>query len=286
MKPLFAILLFIGALLSAKAQDLIVTTGNDSLNCKITKVETNYLHYLYTENEQIKNRIISKSQVRSYSKNYFYTAEIPVAEVLSQPRNKRLSLHAGLGYLTARSENAPSEFDAYLDELRSGIQGGVSFQYYLKEHLGAGIAYTIFHTKAGMENVTVQNTNGQMRTGRMEDNIRLWFLGPSFATRYSLDNKTTFIANFSLGYLEYRNKFVLIDNYLITGSTVAFSTELGLDFLIDADLSFGTSLTYTSASIRKVVIDDGRYKTPVTLNASNAFNMSRFDLSIGLKWHL
>jgi len=50
------------------SQDLIVTNDNDSLNCKITKIKSDFIHFTFMYNDEVRNTLLSVSSIKRYQK--------------------------------------------------------------------------------------------------------------------------------------------------------------------------------------------------------------------------
>ena len=66
MKKLFIFSMLTLIFGQLNAQDLIVTTKGDSLNCKITKVKSDNIYFTFTNNGNTFNSLLPMSNVNSY----------------------------------------------------------------------------------------------------------------------------------------------------------------------------------------------------------------------------
>ena len=66
MKKLFLFSMLTLAFCQLSAQDLIVTTKGDSLNCKITKVKPDYIYFTFNNNGHTQNSLLPSSDVDYY----------------------------------------------------------------------------------------------------------------------------------------------------------------------------------------------------------------------------
>lgn len=76
MKKLLMMFLCIGFVVNICAQDLVVTNANDSLNCKIAKVTLDKIHFIFKQNLEIKNTVLSSKQIKSYAYNFYPTPAV------------------------------------------------------------------------------------------------------------------------------------------------------------------------------------------------------------------
>ena len=132
---LFIIFVFLGCKISA--QDLIVTTDNDSINAKITKDNKKGIYFDFMKDNELRSTLLLRSQISSSQKNFFEAAEIPDNLKRSssyEGERFRLAVEAGFGYRLGRIEgDFDNEVREYLRSLKSGFHWGASAHYYLVE---------------------------------------------------------------------------------------------------------------------------------------------------------
>ncbi|MBN4051367.1 hypothetical protein JYU16_00985 [bacterium AH-315-M05] len=276
-------------LIHAKSQDLIITDKGDSLNCKIMKIRGAHFHITFKDEDKIRRAVLPSSMVKYYQKEYYHTREKVKDTIVVLDDNPmiRFSISGGLSNLVAKiSDQIPSDFIPYMKELRSGYHIGGDLNYYITGTQGIGIKYSMFRTKNQLNNIYIIYPNGQTRSGILRDDITIQFIGPSYCMRMFLGNKYShLISNISLGYLDYRNNAKLIDDFILSSSALGFSGDIGIDFLIDNNISLGIAFSITLGTLSKFEIDDGVSIQTIELDKENFENISRIDLSIGLKYY-
>jgi len=104
LRNLFVVLfvaIFIG---SGRGQDLIVTTEGDSINCKITKAEPDYIYFTFKHKGEMRNTLLSVAQVKTYTYNYYSNSEVPSeSSVTNFPYPRfRAAINGGWSYRTAK----------------------------------------------------------------------------------------------------------------------------------------------------------------------------------------
>lgn len=274
-----------------KAQDLIVTEKGDSLNCKITRIKSDYIHFTFKYENEIRHTLLHVGQIKFYKEGFFAKAEVPVDKVKKVSGNYqklRFGVYGGWSYITAKvNPKVPSAFQQYTKELKSGYHLGWDFSYFISESIGFGIQYSMFRTSNELDNIFVTNKEtGKTRTGKLKDDITIHYFGPAVCTRLSSANKKRhFISDFSLGYLSYKNKAVLIDSFTLTGGTLGLILDLGVDFSLDKNLSLGIFLAYKIGTLNQVNRDDGIQSKTIKLDKDDLESLSRIDLSVGLRWN-
>ena len=146
----------------------------------------------------------------------------------------------------------------------------------------------MFKTKNQLDNIyTTSTVTGQVRTGSLKDDITIQYFGPALCTRIISANKQTqLVSDLSLGYLSYKNNATVIDNFILTGGTIGFLWDLGVDFAIDKNISLGFSFAFIIGTLNQYDFDDGKQVQTIKLDKDNLESISRIDISAGLKWNL
>ena len=288
MKKLLLFLVGLFLTLISFSQDLIVTGSGDSINCVITKVKKDYIYFTFSHNGDIRNTLLPVSDVPSFQKGYFETPEVPPEKIKNNINYQRIriALNGGFGYQTAKiGDNVPNDFRDYVKKLKSGITFGGDITYYFSETMGAGVKYSLFHSSNSLDNIYIENAEGERRYGAMSDDLNISYIGPSFSTRLLNHKKSNaMISSISLGYMAYNNDKVMVDKYKMTGSTLGLSFDLGYDIKIADKISLGIQLSYTSGTLFNYKWDDGNTIETIELEAGSYEGLNRIDLSVGLRF--
>jgi len=288
MKKVFATFMFLFSISFAFSQDLILTSQGDSINCKITKIDKDYVYFTFKYEDEIRNTLLPISSIKEHQVNFFEKAEVPVGNVtgLKNYKRTRIALNGGYSYLVAKiNENVPSDFKDYFKKLKSGYHLGADFNFFISESWGLGVKGVYFHTSNSIDDIYVIDLQGNTRYGEMSDNINTYFIGPSFLNRMiSANRKGALIMNFSLGYLGYVNNNVIVDRYKLTGSTVGMVMDIGYDFTISENLSWGLQASWLVGTLTKMTVDDGTSVQTIEFEKDQYESLSRLDLSVGLRF--
>jgi hypothetical protein len=228
--------------------------------------------------------------VKYYQKGFKPYVNNPIHKTKNENFEKvRTSFYGGWSYLTAQvSKDVPADFRSYTKGLKSGHHFGGDVGYFWSENIGLGLKTTIFKTKNELNNIYVTNNETkQTRYGNMKDDISIQYFAPVLYTRfYSGNRKTVFFSNFSLGYLNYKNRATLIDDFKITGNTIGYEIDFGTDLKLNNRLSFNLGLGLTAGSLNKLEINNGSSTQVKTLEKEKRENISRLDVSMGLSYSL
>lgn len=281
MKALFLGMLGFAAIAPAMAQDLIVTTEGDSINCKITKEKDGFVYFLYSRDGSIESTVLKSDAIRSHARDYFSYSEVPDATAQRRVfRPWRMALQGGYSYQTGKLDpSVPADFKDYTNELRSGFHLGLDAARYFNDVLGVGLKVSLLRQANEENEVWIDDGSGQ-RYGRMSDDITTLFVAPTFANRYlSSDKKHAFIMNVSLGYLNYTNKAVLVDPVVMKGGTVGAAIDVGYDIAVSNNFQLGLQLSYTGGALSRYTINGQQ----IELEQESRLGLNRIDVSVGLR---
>lgn len=283
---ILAVLIFVSN--SIFSQDLIVTSEGDSINCKITKVKTDNIYFTFKHKDEIRSTLLPISSIKTHQFDYFQTSEVPKDKVVGYENYQhfRIALNGGYSYQTAKvAESVPSDFKNYISELKSGYHFGGDLTYYFTEPLGFGFKYYLFKSSNSLDNIYLEDTDGNRTYGKMSDDLTISFIGPTFSTRLlSYDKKNAFLMNLSLGYMGYSNDKVIIDEYKMTGSTMGLSFDIVYDIGLSENLSLGFQISFLSGTLFEYDWNDGSTTETIDLEEGEYESLNRVDFSVGLRF--
>jgi hypothetical protein len=272
------------------SQDLIVTDKGDSLNCKITKIKNDFIYFTFRFENEIRNTLLPVRQIKFYKKDFFSIPDVPPDKVKNVDGNYqklRIGGYGGWSYMTGKiSSNVHPFLREYLKDLKSGYHFGGDFVGFISENIGFGAKYSRFRTTNELIIYVYDPITGQGNIGKLRDDITIQFFAPTFTSRFSSANKKiNFLSDISIGYLTYKNKATEIYNFTLKGRTVGGLLDLGVDFSVAKNLSLGLCFSYTLGILNQIEYDDGIYVMKIKLDENNLENISRIDLSVGLRWN-
>lgn len=269
-------------------QDLIVTNQNDSINCKITKEKDNTVYFTYSNEGEISNTLINISEIKYYQKTYYNVSELPKSYKPVSDFNKiRLSTHYGFSYQINKMPDGINNYmKDYIKELNSGYNRGVAFSYFIQEEWGLGLRYSQFYSSNSRSDIYVEDNNGIRNYGALKDDVRIYFLGPTFTGRlYDSQHKNVCILEGSLGYIDYLNNYTFVDTkYQQKGNSFAMIIGIGYEIELSKQLYICFMASYYASNMFKYTIDDGTEVTTFELDEESYISLSRFDLSLSLSF--
>lgn len=196
----------------------------------------------------------------------------------------RLAVNGGYSYRMAKvGEGIPSFLHNYVQGLKSGYHIGFDGHYFFSTW-GVGLSYSLFNASNSIANVQATDVNGNVKSGTMQDDITIQFVGPSAASRYiSASHKHVFVSAFALGYLSYQDKLSFAGQSKITGSTLGGSLDVGYDYQIAKQFYVGAKIAFMGGVIKKIDYTvDGVTKSK-ELAKDEYENLGRLDVSLGLR---
>lgn len=284
------LILFFAATETASSQDLIVLGRGDSLNCRITTVKKGYIYFTCKYESKTRNITLPVERIKSYKENFFTKTEVPFTKHKNTVNYQKLRIGAGGGWSHMTSElgvKIRSDLRQYIKDLKSGHHFHGDMAFFFSENIGLGMKYSMFHTRNELDNIyAIDQVTGQVKMGKLKDDIRIHYIGPSFCTRIaSVYKNTYFFSDFSPGYLSYKNHATKVDNFSLTAKTLGFLINSGVDFAIDRTYAIELSLSYVIGVLNQYKFHHRKQTDVIKFDRKNLENISRIDFSIGLKWN-
>ena len=270
------------------AQDVIVTTSDQTISCKITKLEKDYIQFVYLKDGVYESTLIQRSEVKSFKQGFDPTIKIPKDSLPGyiDASGIRLAISGGLSYDPGRIEGVTPE--NFYKDLRSGYHIEIGGIYFFDRTIGVGLKYNLFKSSNSFDNVSFDNPDGEQVTGRLENKITASFIGATLATRFLGKNtKTAFFINSSFGLLHFKNEQVLVDNYEVNAKTFGTSVDLGYDVQVAKQFYLGLQLGITGGRIKKFDFESPDGTETVELpNGQRFIGNPRLDFSLGVRYTL
>lgn len=198
----------------------------------------------------------------------------------------RIAFQGGWSYRLAKvADVGDADLKEYIKGLKSGFHLGVDGAFFFTENYGAGLKYAYFNAKNEIGNVTVTTNTGEVKTGLMQDKINVHYFAPEFYSRFPFaDNKLVLLAGASIGYLRYVDNATLVDPLTISGGTVGLGLDIGLDYMITPHFGIGANLGLIGGSISSLKYKDATGEREVNLDDNQRENLTRLDVSAGVRW--
>ncbi len=302
-------LILTGTVFPAFPQDQIITRNNDTIECKITRVTRNEILFEIDTKGVISSGKIPFTEVVSYSVTSppsdsrkpasLPGAQRPASPVAGPSPRLRLSLNGGAGYIFSSSEKAEESMaawgiaeddaGAYYNDLKLGIYGSGDITFMVTPRIGTGLRYKFFYTDAGVEGFFDPDDGIYLMYGTYSEHIYVNFAGVSlfYTEPLGRSQKLSLYASWAAGLTLYRNEAETFQgNLLITGNSLGMDGSLGLEYRITPSMALGAELSAFNSLLRKVEVTDGSNTETLELEEDNIENLSRFELSLGVRFYL
>lgn len=270
------------------AQDLVVTLDHDSINCKITNIKTAYIYFTYKKLDEYKHTLISRDKVSKHQIGFYDVAEVPKEKVIGYEAFQQFRIVVEGGYssrLAGVSQEMQPEIQDYFKKLKRGFHIAGELSYFFNTRYGIGFRGNLSKASNSMGSVYVEDEDGNIETGVMKDLISMIYLGPSFLSRHiNSKNNNEFCFGLGMGYLMYENDAVLIDEYMVTGATMALSLDFSYYIPVSKTSAIGFKLATITGSLFNVEYNDGITVKDVHLEKGQVIDLRRIDLSIGFRF--
>lgn len=291
---------YFGANAHHSESDLLVKSTGDSLKISLTKIERGFMHF--SEYGKVGDQKYAANKIQLYIQEYFISEEKDTStsqntsnsdlldaigkEDFGLPTFRFVVQGGWSARLASIDPNLPEDQSDYQKGLRTGgiISGG--FDVYFHQYLGFGVGYTYFNTNNRMTGHQVTNpTNGLVVTGPLVDDIGIDYLNVKMIGRYAFkQNRYVIYTHVGVGQIWYEDKqYFAGANYQITGETYAGDLGLGLDFRLDKSIAIGFQSNLIYGHLEKQKVDDGIGNSEIN---NEKYNISRIDLSLGIRWYL
>jgi hypothetical protein len=270
---LFSLLLLLSCLYPSLAQDLIVTTKGDSINCEITKRQNGIVYFKYIKDNKVKATLISADQVVSTQAGYYAR---PISSAATAYRVKkdfnrwRYGIQGGYSYRMGKiGSNVSQSYRDYLNSLKSGFTIGGDLHYFVAESIGVGVVYGLNKHKA------------EVSTTR--DDITMHYIGASMLNRYLLANPQKHIVlGLNIGYQSYTDKAAVTGaSYHIAGNTLGLGVEAGFEQELSAGALLHFALGFKNATLSKIKVNEGPV---IKLDKEELENLGRLEITVGVKF--
>ncbi len=269
---------------------MIVTGAGNSINAKISKIESSKIYFTFNHKGEIRNTLLPLDFVEIYVKNYYEHSE--VNEYLKGIKAAypvfRAAVNFVWSYRIARvSSDYSGEMKDYMNGLKSGFSYGIELSGFVSEYIGFGGKFYDARYKNKINSVYVYLPNGTTTMGKISDNISILYIAPFMSTRFFNSNKkNAFFLNMGIGYMGYKDRGILgKENATIKGNTIGLNWDIGYDISLSKSLSLGFQLSFITGVLTKYDMTYGGRTETIELEKGNYESLGRIDLSVGLRFN-
>lgn len=271
MKKWLSLTLFLSCLCvfnSLKAQDRIITTEGDTLNCKITKTKNDFVHFIFQHEGEARNTLLPINKVISMEKNFYAEPEVNPEDYPSPEKeisHLRFAVSGGWGYRLGKANG-----DELVKKIRNGFSLGADGHYLFDGHNGLGLQYSFFH-KTYSENM-------------LEDKTNIHYIMASYCHLSPAKKENSgFMVQYGIGYAGAKLSGKMYGyTGKITGGTATTALAVGYNFGVSSSTALCLKVSLQAANLRRLkVSDNAGNKATVKLDKDESFNISTLNITLG-----
>ena len=283
MKKIFYFTLFIVSFNIGKAQDLIVTVTGDSLNCKITQVQKEYIFFFYEREGEIIKSSVPVNVVSYYEKDYYAMPGTSIEKAKNKDK-VRFGAYGGFSYMIGK---VPVNFDPilqdHLERLKKGFHLGGDVDFLLSKNVAVGVKYSFFMSKDEMNSIMFSDTAGRQILGKIAENVHIHYIAPNVLVRAGKAmGKVSFVFDGSIGCFIYRNNGTLVQSdFKMKGIALGVSLVPGIELKVSPNFCINLNLGLNLGVMNSSTMEIGGQ----TSLSNEKENLSRIDVSVGLHWY-
>ncbi|WP_114747947.1 porin family protein [Pleomorphovibrio marinus] len=276
MKKTLLLLLTFGLILTARAQDRIITNEGNRYEGKVTDIKNDTVYFQYTFKGHLRKLAIPESEIQERTLHYKLRERKAFLDELELPR-WRVTFEGGAGKRIARLSpmvTNPNEV-AHLRALTFGYNLDFQTGYFFNEMEGIGVQYNLF--KSSNEAIS----GGQV----LADNYAIHYIGLNYLMRRAMpDNLSILYFSLGSGVSHYYNQGLYQNLSLhIKGTTLGFNAQGGADFQIAKNVYLGAGLRLNAGVLRSIKVGNGFHFEKIKLNENSYENLARVDANLGLR---
>ncbi len=275
-KSLFLVLPFLlFTVFIAQGQDLIVSIENDSINCKITMVDENSVHYKFQYDKKFIPSILLRENISTYKYGYY--------DYMFPYSNNRWAFDFGGSFRVAKlHDDIPPNLKEFTRQLKSGVNYGVSYTHFYNRTNGLGFKYSLHNSKNEKIGIVVPGFFGSSSFSTIKERINITYIAPFYSCRVqNLTGGNVWLFNFGMGYLRYNDKVSFTSTTTYTGNTLGFNLDIGHDFILSESFALGFQFSYVAGTLTR--INDGRSTTD--LDKKDYESLNRLDITFGIRFY-
>lgn len=300
-KPFFLCLFAILTTL-VNAQDIIITTGQDTINCRIVSIGNERISYEQKSSDgYLVGRSIPVEEVGSYLRE---PQSSPITSYRRPQRSFLFRFNPGGSWMPWLFEDVEDASDPE-EKLAKGFHLNASLHYLFSSCMGAGVQYSFFRSSAKNEyqeeHSPFPDFNYSISSVKEKQYIN--YVGASLIFRQFLDNnkKIQLSGVVSGGVVSYRGESKLSSdlftnpyysrsglNTLITGRTFGATAGFSVEYFLSPSISVGLGGSLLYGRLNEVDVKERSYiwnnyfDAKESVKLDDPVKISRIDYSLAL----
>jgi len=303
MNKLFLLFIVLSTVITASAQDKIITINNDTIHCRIVSINDVAIRYEEAYGGKVVvGKLIPLDKVAEY---YRLPGKNSTSVAVEKPWQWAFSTGGGYMPWLLKSFNEAGIYNE-CRKVQSGVQFMAQAHYFVNQSIGLGMQYSFFTSGINGDLLTEINSIYPIYTySYQRERHYLNYAGVSvlFQQTVGTSRKLFLTETISGGMLLYRGEsqssqflpnssgyFTMRQNSLIEGATVGAGVGISAGYRILPDLTIGTGLDLLYGRLRKVDFSyrDSRQNQQEGdgFELDSPLNFSRINYSIVLRYTL
>ncbi|GHS85759.1 hypothetical protein FACS1894201_05850 [Bacteroidia bacterium] len=292
MKNLFLLIINLLVIVCGlQAQDLIVTSEGDTINCKITKTTKDYVHFTFKYNNEIRNTLLPVDKITTQQKDYFSESEVPADYTYKEIfPHFRLAVDGGWQYRIAKmADGVDNDWLDHAKKMRSGFHYDIQAAYFFTKLMGIELMFSQQLFEHSVGDVYLTDDYGNLiASGNFNEKNAFNYIAANYLIRlFDSKKKNCWVFSYGLGYIGYKNR-VFLDNveYVkITAATLGITASVGYDLVFSKDLVLGFKVSMMDGSFRDYKQTLNGITTNETMPDETPEGLGTIRLSVGLRFN-
>jgi len=277
MKKFVILLIFSIAILPISAQDLVITTNNDTIRCRIIKIDEISVEYQVVKNGIRETSTLPRRFVADYyiaDRNQDGVPENFMLQTTSPHSRVASSLAFGYAYRLGKDvESGDSYYDQVYRRLRNCFFVEIEMKHFFNSSNGIALNINATYSSASENDIFVPNFGF---SSHLKLRQIVAFIGPAWTTRFETD-KFLWSGNISLGPIFYVEAMMPNTSWIKANATsFGMSWGFGGEYKVSPKQSLGLKIGYTLGATSNFKIDGQAFKSEEPVSLSSFFIAAYF----------
>jgi len=192
----------------------------------------------------------------------------------------------GYGFRTAKISDDLDEFQRYiLEQRKSGLSFGASYQYFFNDWSGIGLMYSGYFSDVAVP-ASYQDGNETV-SGILTTRDKINFIAPMYIYRFTPSQKLFINMAVAMGRVSYLAKENFSSDYYYTSQGSALGLYYGaeMEYKFSKNMAVLLNVGVTSATLSKIKIDDNGNEQILQLEPENLEGIGTGNFSLGFRYH-